>query len=143
MEFSVSAADGCLQYYTGVSGMMMSFNYNNAAGLQLSKTDYTICVRTERNFCGIQYTACTDTGIVRSQVSEISFKRAHHSAVAIIHTPPRSHFRYLGLCALYFMSYDDYCCQCGNFRVGKLEQFVRYSIGDLKHVSHLTHIIFA
>ena len=31
-------------------------------GLQLSNTDYTVCVRMERNFCGIQYTACPDTG---------------------------------------------------------------------------------
>lgn len=54
------AADGCLQYFTGVSGRIFSFNYNNAAGLQLSDTDYSICVRMERNFCGIQYTACND-----------------------------------------------------------------------------------
>ena len=68
MKWCFSAADGCLQYFTGVSGMMMSFNYNNAAGLQLSNTDYTMCVRTERNFCGIQYTACDDTGIVYSLI---------------------------------------------------------------------------
>ena len=49
---SVSAADGCLQYYTGVAGRVESFNYNNAAGLQLSDTDYSVCVRMERNFCG-------------------------------------------------------------------------------------------
>ena len=55
-----SAGDGCLQYFTGVSGQMFSFNYNNAEGLQLSNTDYTMCVRMERNFCGIQYTACAD-----------------------------------------------------------------------------------
>ena len=56
------ASDGCLQYFTGVSGQMFSFNYNDASGLQLSNTDYSICVRMERNFCGIQYTACTDSG---------------------------------------------------------------------------------
>ena len=55
-----SAADGCLQYFTGVNGQMFSFNYNDATGLQLSNTDYTMCVRMERNFCGIQYTACPD-----------------------------------------------------------------------------------
>jgi len=61
--YSLSKAnDGCLQYFTGVSGQMRSFNYNDAAGLQLSNTDYTMCVRTERNFCGIQYTACPDSG---------------------------------------------------------------------------------
>jgi len=54
------AADGCLQYYTGVAGTVESFNYNNAAGLQLSDTDYSVCVRMERNFCGIQYAACAD-----------------------------------------------------------------------------------
>ena len=48
----VTAADGCLQYYTGVAGRVESFNYNNAAGLQLSDTDYSVCVRMERNFCG-------------------------------------------------------------------------------------------
>ena len=56
------ASDGCLQYYTGVSGQMWSFNYSDASGLQLSNADYSICVRMERNFCGIQYSACTDAG---------------------------------------------------------------------------------
>merc|ERR1712014_385807 len=55
------AANGCLQYYQGVSGTMFSFNYNGGSGLQLSNTDYSMCVRMERNFCGIEYTACDDT----------------------------------------------------------------------------------
>lgn len=60
---SISRADpGCLQYYTGISGKVKSFNYNTATGRQLSNQDYSICIRTERNFCSIQYTACTDTG---------------------------------------------------------------------------------
>ena len=54
------AGDGCLQYFTGIEGSMSSFNYNGASGLMISNTDYTMCVRTERNFCGIQYNACTD-----------------------------------------------------------------------------------
>ena len=41
---------------------MKSYNYDLTTGLQLSSQDYTICVRTERNFCGIQYTVCDDTG---------------------------------------------------------------------------------
>ena len=40
---------------------MFSFNYNGGSGLQLSNTDYSMCVRMERNFCGIEYTACPDT----------------------------------------------------------------------------------
>ncbi|CAH2210958.1 jg22345, partial [Pararge aegeria aegeria] len=54
--------EGCLQYYTGVSGQLKSFNYDPTSGRQLSNQDYGICVRMERNFCGIQYTACIDPG---------------------------------------------------------------------------------
>ena len=66
------ASDGCLQYFTGVSGQMFSFNYNNAEGLQLSNTDYTMCVRMERNFCGIQYTACPDTANTPPQAFSVT-----------------------------------------------------------------------
>ncbi|KAB0796698.1 hypothetical protein PPYR_10759 [Photinus pyralis] len=58
---------GCLQYYNGVSGQIKSFNYDLATGLQLSNQDYSICIRAERNFCSIQYTACPDTVNNRSQ----------------------------------------------------------------------------
>lgn len=51
-----------MQYFSGVSGTIKSFNYDPNAGLQLSNQDYSICVRMERNFCGIQYTQCVDTG---------------------------------------------------------------------------------
>ena len=57
---------GCLQYFMGVSGTISSFNYNDAGGLMLSNTDYTICIRTERNFCGVQYIPCIDTGVIHS-----------------------------------------------------------------------------
>lgn len=56
------AEEGCLQYFTGVSGQIKSFNYDPMTGLQLSNQDYSICIRMERNFCGIQYMACTDDG---------------------------------------------------------------------------------
>lgn len=60
---SISRADqGCLQYYTGISGRVRSFNFNTVSGRQLSNQDYSICIRTERNFCGIQYNACPDLG---------------------------------------------------------------------------------
>ncbi|CAH1726097.1 unnamed protein product [Aphis gossypii] len=58
---SITKADtGCLQYYTGVSGTLKSFNYESYSGLHLSNQDYTICLRTERNFCSVQYSACDD-----------------------------------------------------------------------------------
>ena len=54
------AESGCLQYFTSVSGQITSFNYNDASGLQISNTDYAICVRREKNFCGIRYSVCPD-----------------------------------------------------------------------------------
>ncbi|XP_048510409.1 uncharacterized protein LOC105693592 [Athalia rosae] len=54
------AEEGCLQYFTGVSGKVKSFNYEPNTGLQLSNQDYSICIRMERNFCGIQYMPCSD-----------------------------------------------------------------------------------
>lgn len=56
------AEEGCLQYFTGVSGQIKSYNYDPTTGLQLSNQDYSICIRMERNFCGIQYMACADDG---------------------------------------------------------------------------------
>ena len=38
----------------------------------LSNTDYTMCIRTERNFCGIQYSPCL--GILFMTVSNILWK---------------------------------------------------------------------
>ncbi|CAL7941194.1 unnamed protein product [Xylocopa violacea] len=52
------AEEGCLQYFTGISGEIKSFNYDSVTGLQLSNQDYSICIRMERNFCGIQYMTC-------------------------------------------------------------------------------------
>ncbi|EDV50629.1 uncharacterized protein LOC6544783 [Drosophila erecta] len=65
---SISRADqGCLQYYTAISGRVRSFNYNSVGGRQLSNQDYSICIRNERNFCGIQYNACPDLENNRSR----------------------------------------------------------------------------
>lgn len=52
------APNGCLQYYTGVSGTIRSFNYDGVNGRHLSNQDYSICIRTENNFCGIAYSVC-------------------------------------------------------------------------------------
>ncbi|KYM94988.1 hypothetical protein ALC62_14583 [Cyphomyrmex costatus] len=74
------AEEGCLQYFTGVSGQIKSFNYDPMIGLQLSNQDYSICIRMERNFCGIQYMACSDdaqgimtTTIATNQIRSNSF----------------------------------------------------------------------
>lgn len=37
----------------------MTFNYDPTTGRHLSNQDYSICIRTESNFCGIAYSVCT------------------------------------------------------------------------------------
>lgn len=70
---SIWRADpGCLQYYTGVNGRLSSFNFDSTSGRQLSNQDYSVCIRTERNFCSIQYQACMDQARNRSQSFTLS-----------------------------------------------------------------------
>ncbi|KAL1517877.1 hypothetical protein ABEB36_001583 [Hypothenemus hampei] len=76
---TMKADEGCLQYFTGVTGQIKSFNYDLTSGRQLSNQDYTICVRSERNFCGIQYSQCTDDVNARNQ----SFTLSGNSNVAV------------------------------------------------------------
>ncbi|XP_055373573.1 uncharacterized protein LOC129606949 [Condylostylus longicornis] len=63
---------GCLQFFTGISGKVKSFNFNTVSGRQLSNQDYSICIRTERNFCSIQYNQCLDMENNRSRSFTIS-----------------------------------------------------------------------
>ena len=51
------APPGCLQYFTGTSGTIESFNID--VGVHLSNQDYTICIRTEEGYCDIQYVKTT------------------------------------------------------------------------------------
>ena len=45
LECGEGSVEGCLQYYTQVSGVIQSFNYRQAEGLHLSNQEYSICVR--------------------------------------------------------------------------------------------------
>ncbi|XP_042885176.1 uncharacterized protein LOC122261544 [Penaeus japonicus] len=67
-----TAPSNCVQYYTGVSGKVMSYNFDLTSGLELANQDYTICIRTEKNFCGIQYAACADAVNTDSQSFTLS-----------------------------------------------------------------------
>jgi len=48
---------GCLQYMTGVSGAVYSFNYGKSAdkGHHLISQEYTICFRREKGYCKMSY----------------------------------------------------------------------------------------
>jgi len=46
--------EGCLQYFTGTTGYIYSYNY--AGGTHLASQDYSNCIRTEQGYCSIEYT---------------------------------------------------------------------------------------
>ena len=37
--------ENCLQYFTGTTGTVASYNWNNGAGPHLADQDYTNCIR--------------------------------------------------------------------------------------------------
>merc|ERR1711892_100473 len=47
--------EGCLQYFTGTTGTIQS--YNNAGGFHLANQKYSNCIRTELGYCSIAYSA--------------------------------------------------------------------------------------
>lgn len=58
------APEGCLQYYTGISGNVSSFNWKltdnvndatGAASTHLANLDYNICLRRESGYCAIEW----------------------------------------------------------------------------------------
>ena len=84
------AGDSCLQYYTGMSGRVKSFNYGDPTlsnnmmsqgapdpaamamdyGSQLSAQEYSICMRAEEGFCGIVYVPCRDAADGNGKIFE-------------------------------------------------------------------------
>merc|ERR1712241_246862 len=50
---------GCLQYFTGATGTVKSFNFATSTNRHLSSQDYDICFRRESGSCSICYKATT------------------------------------------------------------------------------------
>ena len=48
--------DGCLQWLEGVTGSVQSFNAGGT-GTHLAGQEYTVCVRRERSYCTICWSA--------------------------------------------------------------------------------------
>jgi hypothetical protein len=59
--------DGCLQWFTGTTGYIKSFNYDG--GYHLANQYYTSCIRAERGYCEISYSSVSTTSF---QISEIT-----------------------------------------------------------------------
>ncbi|XP_059097778.1 uncharacterized protein LOC131892061 [Tigriopus californicus] len=51
---------GCLQYHTGLTGRLTSFNFLPTNDNHLANQDYSVCIRQEAGFCCIEYSVCSD-----------------------------------------------------------------------------------
>ncbi|XP_032676172.1 uncharacterized protein LOC116846462 isoform X1 [Odontomachus brunneus] len=58
LGFEQRAPVGCLQYFRAPNGTLRTFNYL-PNGRYLAEHDYLLCVRQERDMCGIAYQPCT------------------------------------------------------------------------------------
>lgn len=59
-ESQYKAPVGCLQYATGITGHLRSFNFNQRDETRLgylNGADYAICLRRERDMCSVTYAA--------------------------------------------------------------------------------------
>ena len=59
--------DGCMQYFTGITGYIYSYNY--AGSYHLASQQYTNCIRTEQGYCSIGYAATSTTDFGMSLVT--------------------------------------------------------------------------
>ncbi|EDW64433.2 uncharacterized protein Dvir_GJ22532 [Drosophila virilis] len=59
IPFSQRAPAGCLQYHTGVEGIMQTFNFADN-GRHLANQHYRICMRQESDMCSIVYQPCDE-----------------------------------------------------------------------------------
>ncbi|XP_034100617.1 uncharacterized protein LOC117565558 [Drosophila albomicans] len=59
IPFTQRAPPGCLQYHTGVEGVMQTFNFAEN-GRHLANQHYRICVRQETDMCSISYQPCDE-----------------------------------------------------------------------------------
>ncbi|KAI4499385.1 hypothetical protein M0802_005645 [Mischocyttarus mexicanus] len=58
LGFEDRAPAGCLQYYSSPNGTLRTLNYL-PNGRFLANQDYLLCVRQEREMCGISYSPCS------------------------------------------------------------------------------------
>jgi len=52
---------GCLQYFTGLTGRITTFNFNAVQpSSHLDKQQYKVCVRQALDYCCVEYSVCED-----------------------------------------------------------------------------------
>ena len=72
LGFDQRAPTGCLQYFQGSNGTLKSLNFLSN-GRFLANQDYLLCIRQEREMCGISYAPCSPDsfriGLRRTQLA--------------------------------------------------------------------------
>lgn len=70
------APDGCLQFFTGISGNVSSFNYKTTENTlaatnpnQISSLNYNICLRRESGYCAVEWSTVGPTYDVKGTFS--------------------------------------------------------------------------
>ena len=58
---SYEAPSDCLQYFTGVTGTIKTFNFEHPNDNHPPNQEYSSCVRREEGFCCVEYSICTGT----------------------------------------------------------------------------------
>lgn len=52
---------GCLQWHTGLTGQITTFNFGDSASTHLRNQMYSSCVRQEKGMCCVEYQVCDDS----------------------------------------------------------------------------------
>jgi hypothetical protein len=58
--FGFRPPDTCLQYLTGLTGRITTFNYASTTDNHLNNQVYSVCIRPEAGFCCINYMVCAN-----------------------------------------------------------------------------------
>ena len=56
-----AAPNDCLQYFTGLTGTIKTFNFDDPSDNHLPNHEYSACMRQEKGFCCVEYSICPDT----------------------------------------------------------------------------------
>lgn len=86
LGFEQRAPVGCLQYFHSLNGTLRTFNYL-PNGRYLAEHDYLLCVRQERDMCGIAYQPCSrDSFRIGPNRSQVMSNATNNTAPAMIAT---------------------------------------------------------
>ena len=81
---SYGPPDDCLQWSTGITGRITTFNFLNSGGSHLNNQNYNHCIRQESGYCCVQYTVSNsllkdnDKKIFHRKFSQEKFTEKFH-----------------------------------------------------------------